>query len=48
MHVNVVPDTEIAPILSHHHVTERDPLYVGAVAEQSGPRTTLQVIEMEL
>lgn len=33
-HLNVVPDTEVASVLSYHHIAQRDPLHVGAVVEE--------------
>lgn len=32
-HVNVVPDTEVATVLSNHYIAQGHPLNVGTVAE---------------
>ena len=47
-HVNVVPDTEVATVLSNHDVTEGHPLHIGAVAEQRDTLLALKVIEVKL
>ena len=47
-HINVVPDTEVATVLSNHHITEGYPLNVGTVAEQRDTLLTLKVIKVKL
>lgn len=47
-HFNVVPDTEVASVLSYHHIAQWDPLHIGAVVEEWGMRLRLNVVEVEL
>ena len=47
-HVNVVPDTQIASVLSYDHIAEWNPLDVGTVAKQRATLLRLKVIEVKL
>lgn len=42
--VNVVPDAESAPVLRHHDVAVRHPLYVRAVAQQGASGLGPQIV----
>ena len=46
--VDVVPHTQVASVLPHHHITTRHPLYIGAVVEDGGARLARYVVHVKL
>ena len=46
--VDVVPDTEVGPVLGHHHVTAWHPLDVGAERKERGLYGAFYVVQVEL
>ena len=46
--LNVVPDTEVAPVLRHHHIAAWHPLDVGAVVQHARLLPALNVKQVQL
>lgn len=47
-HVNVIPDAEVCPALSYHHVALWDPLDIGTIVEQGTAGLRLHIIQVQL
>lgn len=46
--VDAVPDAEVPPVLSHHHVAAGHPLDIRAEAQQRGLHAAPHVVQLEL